>query len=440
MSLSSPGGRRRLAVLLALLPGLAVALTGCEQGLRPPENVQIYVSTGSGHNVVGQVSMQRLAGQIAQEFMQLNPGVNLHLRVVPQGELLRSVQQRATLGASPDLMISRVSVAYALRQQGLSQPTGLTPAQLAPLRVRYLQQFTNNGQVLILPLLVQPAVACYDRDRMPKPPRTLQQLLELADSGDRIGLSLQIDELLWTAAGFGAQDVLLRLLDSEAHGRTPRPLRPLEYRQLVQWLSWLQTNNAAQPNLQFFETEEALVTAMLHGKLDWISCQGPSLRRLEQAMGRRLGVVALPQGPDGQPPHALARIMAFSFGRDSTPSQRRVAQNFALFALNSYVQNNMVMAALGNMPANQHVLVPKKQSGAMAALEQSLRTSLVPDFSHRVWIGNLVPVITQLVKLAIYGEATPEQTVQRLQKALAQASAGMPEPGPSSAPILSQER
>ena len=412
-----PRGQRRrpraAGVLVALLMGLG--LSSCHPAMRPAENIQIYVSAGAKRDRVAQASLQHLLGRIAQDYMQINPGVNLHLRVVHQGELLDSVRQRAALGASPDLMISRVGVGYALHQEGLSVPTGFTPAQLAPLRVRFLEKFVRENQVLILPLVAQPSVACYDRDRMPKPPRTLAQLVALASGGDRIGLSLQVEELVWSATGFGAQEALLRMLHTTPTKAQHAVISDEERRKIVRWIRWLQSTNAAQANVTFLESEDALVSQLLRGKLDWISCQGSSITRLQQGMGRRLGVSLLPTGPNGEQTRAMARIISFSFGRDSTANQRRIAQHFALFALDQFVQNNLVMESFGNLPVNQNVRIPKKESAALAALEQSLNTALVPDFSSHAWVAGLIPLFSQQLKLAIYGEATPEATAQELQ-------------------------
>jgi hypothetical protein len=65
----------------------------------------------------------------------------------------------------------------------------------------------------------------------------------------------------------------------------------------------------------------------------------------------------------------MARLQLVSFERDSTPARRQVATSFALFMLNGFSQTNLISKAFGNMPVNQNVVMPVKDSSALAAKE-----------------------------------------------------------------------
>ena len=98
-----------------------------------------------------------------------------------------------------------------------------------------------------------------------------------------------------------------------------------------------------------------------------------------------------------------------------------MAQKFALFVLNDYSQNNLMERAVGNMPVNQTVIVPVKNAPELAAMEQSLASSIVPDFRSGVGVTRLAQPISQLLKQTIYGDLRPAEALQQIE-ALAEAS------------------
>jgi len=123
----------------------------------------------------------------------------------------------------------------------------------------------------------------------------------------------------------------------------------------------------------------------------------------------------LPRGVNGQASRPLANLLVLSFGRDSTPSQRRVAERFALFALNDFSQNNLMVRAEGNMPVNQNVIVPVKEAPELAVMEGSLRDSLVLTFQEGVRMRELADPLSQLLKEAVYGERSAEQVLAAME-------------------------
>ena len=410
----TPG--RRPSVLLAVV-ALALASAGCQ---RLPVNLQVSISPGAGADQLSRQSLNRLSSQMAREFMQNNPGVNLHLRYIPEAQLLDILSARSSLGVGPDLMITRAAPAQALAQKGLSRPSELTPAQLAPLAIKYLAGFRQGHRYLALPFLVQPSLACYDRRRIDAPPQRLGDLVRLASEGKRIGLPLLFNELLWTATGFGAEDPLIRLLDGARASNGKPGLEPADRKAALAWLQWLYRANV-EPTLKFLDNGDQLVQALEAGKLDWISCNATAIRRLRRDLGANLAVSPLPRTKDGEPSRAFARLLLISFGRDSNPEERRVAQKFALFVLNDYSQNNLMERAVGNMPVNQTVIVPVKNAPELAAMEQSLASSIVPDFRSGVGVTRLAQPISQLLKQTIYGDLRPAEALQQIE-ALAGAS------------------
>ena len=403
--------------LLPALTALAVACGGCQ---RLPVNLQVSISPGAGADQLSRESLNRLASQMAREFMQNNPGVNLHLRYIPEAQVLDTLSARSSLGVGPDLMITRAAPAQALAQKGLSRPSDLGPAQLDPLAIKYLPGFRQGHHYLALPFLVQPTVACYDRRRISTPPQRLDDLVRLAGEGKRIGLPLLFNELLWTSTGFGAEDPLIRMLDGAGSSGAQPDLAPADHKAALAWLQWLYRANV-EPTLKFLDNGDELVQALQSGKLDWISCNATAIRRLRRDLGANLAVSPLPRTNDGEPSRAFARLLLISFGRDSNPEERRVAQKFALFVLNDFSQNNLMERAVGNMPVNQSVIVPVKNAPELAAMEQSLASSIVPNFRSGVGVTRSAQPISQVLKQTIYGDLSPAEALKQIE-ALAPAS------------------
>ena len=158
---------------------LAVAMlcSGCQGPLAGllPVNLQVAISAGAGADSQTQKSLMQLTSQVAAEYMRNNPGVNLHMRFVPEQELEASVRTRTQLGAGPDLLISRVVSAARLDRDGLITTTGLGRGELAPLQLRYLERFRRGGSYAALPFLMQPSLACFNRRQGLQPPRRIDR-------------------------------------------------------------------------------------------------------------------------------------------------------------------------------------------------------------------------------------------------------------------------
>ena len=380
---------QRLTRGVAIGVGLALVVltTGCQQGEDPPVSLQLAISTGQGSDGVARANLKRLSTQIANEYMRNHPRVLLHLRFLPEGDLVESVRSRARLGAGPDLLISRVAPVEILEREGYLKPIEISPQQLDPLQLKFLSKFRDGAAYDALPFLLQPMVACYDRRRLPMAPTRLDELPVRAAEGVRVGLPLQMFELLWTASDFEADQDLI-----------------------------------------FVETGDELVERMERGQLDWISCSSTAIERLKRKLGPHLGVSVLPTGSDGKPARPMARLQLLSFGRDSTPAQRQVATSFALFVLNDFSQTNLISKAFGNMPVNQNVVVPVKDSPALAVMQASLDHSTVPTFREGVGFRRAIGLgagsqdpLVQLLKQAVYGEQSPEAVTDAIEEVAEQA-------------------
>jgi hypothetical protein len=372
-------------------------------------------SAGSGADSQTQRSLGQLTRLVAEEFMRNNPGILLHIRLLPEASLEATVRQRTALGAGPDLLISRVGAAARLNRDGLVTDTGLTLSQLAPLQLRDLDRFRRGDRITALPFLLQPSLACFNRRTVTSPPRRISDLEPLAASGVRIGLPLEVRELLWTASDFQADGPLLQLLHQIQGLRAGQALDSTQRQRLLAWLQWLARSNV-QPNLIYLDSMDQLVQRLEAGNLDWISCNATSLPRLQRRLGRALAVSPLPGDDRGDPARALARFIVISFGRDSNRSEQQAARKFAQFMLNDYSQSSLMVRALGNLPANQNVVIPVKDVPELGAMVSSLASAVTLPFQA----GPDTTTATErqmqyLLKQNVYGEWSPTRVLAILE-------------------------
>ncbi|WP_322782064.1 MULTISPECIES: hypothetical protein [unclassified Synechococcus] len=399
---------RSLSALATLL------LCGGCQGWGVPDSLFLYVETDSTRTPQVELGdSEQRARKLIDEFRQVNPGVSIHVRHLPSDAFLSSTSFRASRGLGPDLMVTRVVTALRLHQQGLSEAVTLDPKRLEEIEPRFLDDFRVGSKLLAVPLLAQPEVACYNRRKVPAPPRDLTDLIALSAKGLRVGLPLRLTDLYWTSSGMEASGALERLL------RTPIPtggtlvISRTDRQDLLRWLSWLNNANLHQ-NVEFSEDAVDLVHQMEQGKLDWISCNSLWLERLGKSMGPSLGVSQLPGRP-GQPAQGLTRLKVWSFGRHSTPRQRELAKEFVLFTLNRLNQKRLMLMAPGNLPVNRDVLIPSKSSAVFAALADSLDRAQLLSFADPDRTETRLAWIDAILERAIVNAEAPSDVMETLQ-------------------------
>ncbi|MEB3255003.1 MAG: ABC transporter substrate-binding protein [Synechococcaceae cyanobacterium] len=411
--------RRRFAPLLV---GLALLLSACGREaarLGPTVNLQVLISAGRLTDQIARENLKKIVAGEVNDFMRSNPGVQVHTRYVLENDVLETMRKRSSLGTGPDLMVTSVPLALALYQEGMSVPGNLTAQQLASLKIRHLDDFRDGERFVALPFLVQPNLVCYNRKAIASPPTSLAQLLVLAEQGRRIGLSLVMDQLLWSGHGFAAQEPILRLFDASPETPAGRALSPADRPRVLAWLRWLYRANV-HPNMQFSDTNEDLAKRFLAREIDWMTCNAVLIPNLRRVLGADLGLAQMPGPEENKPAPAVARMTLLSFGRDSSGRQREAAQRFAEFLLNDYSQSTLMTAAIGNLPVNGNVIIPIKKSAEMRAINEAETLAIVPTFHRAVGVRQQREPLMRLLKQNVYGELSPQEVLVEIEALAAQ--------------------
>jgi len=355
---------------------------------------------------------------LLQEYQRLHPGVQLQISVLDEAHLEETLQRDRSRGLGPDLLVLRAPVANALLQQGLVERLDDQPAwhRSQPLlEPALVERVTSAAGVAGLPVYNLFTLACFDRQTVPRPPASLDELIGLAASGRPIGVAVDPIGIWWSAGALGAQDVMVPILTGN-----PRvaPASPAADRAaLLAWLTWLR-QLTLQSRVDIASGPRELVEGLESGRLSWIPCYSASLAHLKRSMGKRLGVAPLPAGPAG-PPTPFSTVMVMALGSDSSPPQRRQALELSELSLDPLVQREITLQSLMVLPANRFVSVPVASSGRLAALEQAQRqfdqrSKLFKASYSADRLRRMEPLVEDLLWKVMLGVVTPQQGTEAL--------------------------
>lgn len=356
-----------LVLLFAAARALRGPAAADSDALRATVVVGVEIDRDTPIDVDLQKEMRKRFGALEAAFKALHPGVRLQVLVLPEERLLPEVRRRSRSGLGPDLLLVNGDAANQLYRQGLTESMAfpspetdqLDPGVIA--RVRF-----SPGEVFALPQSLQPQLACFDRARITRSPATLAELLQASNQGQRFGLPMDLLNLSWTLGALGA-------LDTTAEVLAGKPVTPLTRSRIAGWLLWLRSADL-QKGITMAPTQRDLIRGFQAGEIDWITCRSSDIDRLRNALGNRLGLAPLPDGPAG-PASPISRLRVLALGRDSSAAQRRAARALVAFAVNPQMQRAITVRTRELLPVNRNVSVPVESSQDLAALVAAQRQS-----------------------------------------------------------------
>lgn len=400
------------SLVLLLLP-----LQGCGAlpGLRPVQTLHVLVvPTDRVEWMRNDIRENQALQALVAAFRRLRPNVSVQISVETQERLEDTLRRSTSRGLAPDLLLVRAPQAVSLLDHGLVDPLPSRDPRLQKLRSlvipALLRRVATPGGLAGLPVFTEFTLACYDRRRVSTPPATLAALLDLAASGKPVGLAMDPLGIWWTTGALGAESILFPLIT----GRTAATQLPEPQQRAILsgWLHWLR-EAALQSNIELANGPEDLTKGLESGRYAWVPCFSLTLVRLNRTLGPHLGVAPLPGGPAGRAtPFSTTRVWAI--GRNSSPTQRRMAIEFAGLSLDPLVQRDMMLRTLMLVPANRYVPIPITSSGELAALataqqqfDQSSAMVTGPYSIDRM--EKLAPITESVLVDVMVGLLTPEQ-------------------------------
>ena len=257
-------------------------------------------------------------------------------------------------------------------------------------------------------------LACFNKERLPTAPRTLEDIKQ-SSSDATFGMAIQLKDLFWSAEAFDAGPALKAAMDSSGTSQ-------VDYESVTAWLSWL-VDSSYQQNIRFLNNQGNLRDGLIRGELDWITCWSKNLRGLKLKLGDRLGVTALPKGPN-QNRTATTRLEVWALGLNSSPQQRRKALLMLDFVTKPWAQKTYSLTTKNSMPVSQKAatVVASKIPGGNEALRNYVSAEGFIDkmrVKARIFRDPVrYEIISDALLDTIYDIQTPEQGAEQILQGL----------------------
>ena len=299
----------------------------------------------------------------------VDPTIRPQLTLSSQKNFVDEIEDQTRSGFGPDLLITDSDTALELYKRKLVDPIVISLEDRADTPSYLFDLVTaKDGQLVGRPVNQFVQLACFNKERLPSPPQTLEQM-EQASEENNFGMALQLKDLFWSAESFDAGEAMEAALAK---------LPPDAERQanVTHWLQWLE-NASYQQNIRFLNDQRTLRDALVAGELDWITCWSSSLRELREQMKDKLALAPLPKGPSTKL-KAATKLQVWSLGRNSSGTQREKALVMIDFITKPWAQKTYALAGRNSLPVNRKAakIVASKIPGGTAALVMYAQESI----------------------------------------------------------------
>ena len=341
---------------------LTMLLSGCSSANKPTST--LYIAYGIADNEFTQSTKDFYEKRIRlfnQQFLKTNPNTRVVTVAYKANAMKRQISEDSKLNLGPDLILG---LDFTLQNFYRDSLTSSFPNN-SQWRQHYGDVIKNlsvaDDKLLFAPFGISPQVSCFNNKTVKKPPKTIQELVKLAASGTRIGLSTRTNQILWTAGSTGAIPDISSLM-SKTNQNKPKP-------KIKEWITWLRQAAYSQ-NISFYSQQTELINELAANNLDWITCDSIQALATKEKMGEQLSIAILPDG-DQTKAFAWPFIFAFGLGTDSSPTQRALALSYVKSNTNAVGQRQVMLRDEGYLPANKDVDIPNQSSQTLKAYNDS---------------------------------------------------------------------
>ena len=403
---------------LALGISLAALTSGCSSW-RPPVVIKVVRTTNNEETVSSKdyERLREITVEAIDHIKSVDPSIRPQLTLSSQRNFVDEIEAQTRSGFGPDLLITDSDTALELYQRKLVDPIEIDSEDRADTPSFLFDLVTaKDGQLVGRPVNQFVQLACFNKERLPSPPQTLEEM-EKDSEDNNFGMALQLKDLFWSAESFDAGDAMEAALAK---------LPPDTKRQanVTDWLRWLE-NASYQQNIRFLNDQRSLREAFVNGELDWITCWSSNLRELRNQMQQKLALAPLPKGPSKRP-KATTKLQVWSLGRNSSRMQREKALVMIDFISKPWAQKTYALAGRNSLPVNRRAaaIVAAKIPGGTEALvmyaQQSLKENAAKGQSKaRVFRDPArYRAISDALLDTIYDVSSPEESSQKILKSL----------------------
>ncbi len=289
-------------------------------------------------------SERTISKDFQQQLREMQPGIKLHPSIYAEESLEQELKVQTNSGLGPDLVITNSNQALSLAADGLTDPIKLTKELENLINPAALERVkTASGALAGQPVSQYLQLACFDKRKLKKAPKTLKELSAASGNGQVFGMVTNLQDLYWSLGSFGAGEALATSLAGKqatnaAHAR------------LTQWMRWLKASSYQQ-NIVFLRNQAALREALIEGEMSWISCWSSQLPQIRDALKEHLGIAPLPSGNFGRAT-PITRLQVWALGKNSSKRQRSESLRLLHFMVQPWAQKTYALKYRTGYPVN----------------------------------------------------------------------------------------
>lgn len=338
-----------------------------------------------------------------------------------QFEMLGKIPQAIPAGEGPDVFMNINNYVGGDYAAQLIAPleSYLDDTEKANYSQGALDSFTLDGHLLGIPFAADTYALVYNKDLVPTPPATMDDLIETAKTlttGDQYGFLYPIDNFYysyaltaaygayifkWTGTGYDVNDIGFNNAGA------------------IEGLTYVKDLVATEKIMPVDTTFDVMNSLFTEGKVGMIIAS-PSMIPAFKTAGINVGVAKLPTAPNGVDPKPFASYTAFSVS-----TYTKYMDEAADLAV--YLGANLPMPLYQANPGNIPVYLPvandaSLQSDAELAgwVSQLAVSDVLPSINEMNFVW--APASTAF-QAAVHGDATVEKAMADAQDLIAQAIA-----------------
>lgn len=316
----------------------AATPTAAVEPTKPPEpakEVTFWHAYGTGS--AEEVAMTKLIEQAKTDL----PNIKINVLQVPFNDIFNKYRTDVAAGGGPDMFIApNDSLGDDARAGLIADITDLAKGKLGGVNQLGIDGMSLDGKLYGIPETLKAVVFWYNKDMLPEPPKTTDELLKLMQNGTPISISYGCYHHYGWFAAYGGEifDPSWKVIADQGTGVADAMTFLNEMYQLSVKNSW--PKNDSDGLAPFSEGKMAAIT---NG--NW------AMGDYKKALGDKLGIAPLPAGPKG-PAKPLLGVDGFYFNPNS--ANKEAALEVALYLTNKASQTVMMNEA-GHVPVRTDI-------------------------------------------------------------------------------------
>lgn len=342
--------KTKISMLLSILLIATMLLTACGGG-KPSEQIEVTFWHAYGTGSAEEVALAKVLEQAAIDM----PQYKINVLQVPFSDIFNKYRTDVASGGGPDMFIApNDDLGNDARAGLIADITELAKGKLGDYTPLSVEGMSLNGKLYGIPESLKAVVLWYNKDLLPTPPATTEELQALMESGTEISISYGCYHHYGFFGSFGGKvfDENWKVIADQG-GVAEGMAYINDLYQISKANGW--PKNDSDGLAPFSEGKAAAIT---NG--NW------AMGDYSKALGDKLGVAPLPAGPGGNAAPFLG-VDGFYFNPNS--ANMSAALEVALYLTGTKAQQIMMDEA-GHVPANTTVKVTNPLvQGLLAAFE-----------------------------------------------------------------------